>query len=320
MSDTSETLVSIGVPVWNGENYLREALDSIARQTYRNLEVLISDNGSADATEAIAREFVRRDSRFSYVRHAENLGASANFNYCVHNTSGSLFKWVAHDDLIEESYVEKCVGALSADPDAVMAYTHTVKIDAEGVCSDDYRQPTDPLYPVVSDRVRQMLECESIEDSILHMCFPVFGLIRRSAIAKTSLIANFPRSDNLLLFELAVLGRFVKIQEPLFLRREHDAGSVIAAEKRHKNLADIEKQLANWFDPKEGHVLPPTTTKLWLGYLNATLRLPWSEQGRLDSLLVAMRWGWKRIRNIRGEVRRVIVAKIKDSGAKRNGV
>ena len=74
-------LISVGMPVYNGEAYLRDALDSLLSQTFRDFELIISDNASLDTTEAICREYAGSDSRIRYIRQTENLGAAANFQF-----------------------------------------------------------------------------------------------------------------------------------------------------------------------------------------------------------------------------------------------
>lgn len=90
--------VSIGMPVYNGEKFIREALDSLLAQTFTDFELIISDNASTDGTEAICREYAAKDSRIRYVRQAKNLGPVANFKYVLDEAVGEYFMWAAHDD------------------------------------------------------------------------------------------------------------------------------------------------------------------------------------------------------------------------------
>ena len=133
MGSTSGSLVSIGVPVYNGERYLADALTAISDQTYPNFEVIVSDNASTDLTQEICEEFTRSDDRFRVVRHEENLGASPNFNYVVHEAKGPYFKWATDDDLIAPTFLETCVAALDAAPaDVALVYPKTILIDEDG--------------------------------------------------------------------------------------------------------------------------------------------------------------------------------------------
>src|ERR1700704_834024 len=89
--------VSIALPVFNGQNYLGAAVDSILAQTYRDFQLLISDNASPDGTQKICRHYVQRDQRIRYVRNPQNLGACANYNNAFRLSAGKYFKWAAHD-------------------------------------------------------------------------------------------------------------------------------------------------------------------------------------------------------------------------------
>ncbi|MEO1346882.1 MAG: glycosyltransferase family A protein, partial [Pseudomonadota bacterium] len=117
--------VTIGVPVYNGDAYLAEALDSILNQTFTDFEVIISDNASTDGTEQICRDYAARDDRVRYIRQEKNLGAAPNFNLLVPIARGEYFKWAASDDLIAPEFLNYCVEALEKEFDASLAMTQT---------------------------------------------------------------------------------------------------------------------------------------------------------------------------------------------------
>jgi glycosyltransferase involved in cell wall biosynthesis len=98
--------VSIGLPVYNGEPFIREALDSLLAQTFANFELIISDNASTDRTEEICREYAGRDARIRYIRQMENIGASANFQFLLGEANGKYFMWAAADDIRSVSFLE----------------------------------------------------------------------------------------------------------------------------------------------------------------------------------------------------------------------
>ena len=131
-AEMAEPLVTIGVPVYNGEAFLAEALDALVWQTYQNLEILISDNASTDDTEGIARSFANADSRIRYERLPSNIGPVLNFNRLVHLARGDYFKWAAHDDLHAPDYIERCVARLEERTDAVLCQSRVRIIDAAG--------------------------------------------------------------------------------------------------------------------------------------------------------------------------------------------
>ena len=104
-------LLSIGMPVYNGQNYIKEAVNSILRQTFKDFELIISDNGSSDGTQKICEECAHKDKRIKYIRHEHNRGASWNFNYVAGLASGKYFKWAGHDDNLDPEFLKECVMA-----------------------------------------------------------------------------------------------------------------------------------------------------------------------------------------------------------------
>jgi glycosyltransferase involved in cell wall biosynthesis len=124
--------VSIGLPVYNGERHLPAALDSLLAQTYRDFELIISDNALTDRTEEICRGYAARDSRIRYHRSPVNRGMIWNHDRVFHLARGEYFKWVGHDDLYDPDMLRHCVEALDRDPGAVLAMVGKVDIDAEG--------------------------------------------------------------------------------------------------------------------------------------------------------------------------------------------
>ncbi|MFA5300916.1 MAG: glycosyltransferase family 2 protein [Lutibacter sp.] len=98
-------IVSIGMPVYNGEKFIREALDSLLAQTFTDFELIISDNASTDGTEAICREYAVCDSRIRYVRQSENRGACYNFQFVLDEAKGEYFMWAAADDKWDKEWI-----------------------------------------------------------------------------------------------------------------------------------------------------------------------------------------------------------------------
>src|SRR5437870_2543767 len=151
-------LVSIGLPVYNAERYLRQALDSLLGQDYANLELIVSDNASADATESICRSYAERDGRLHYHRAEQNMGAIWNYNRVFELASGEYFMWAAHDDLRDSRYVSACVDALQSRPDAVLCCSDIRFIDEDGQAVDvpPHVAGIRPSGNTVRERVRQV--------------------------------------------------------------------------------------------------------------------------------------------------------------------
>lgn len=218
MSSDSVPNVSIGLPVYNGDNFLEEALDSILAQTFQDFELVISDNASTDRTEAICNDYVARDPRIRYFRSQENLGASTNFNRVFALSSGKYFKWIAHDDLHEPDFLSRCVRILDQDPSVVLAYTKAITINGQG-------RPMRSEWgggPELGSVTPYIRFREGLAPPIDPIPLPIFGVVRASILRKSHLMAGYPDCDRALLAELSLYGRFHEIPEPLFLQREHE--------------------------------------------------------------------------------------------------
>jgi glycosyltransferase involved in cell wall biosynthesis len=125
--------VTIGMPVWNGEEFIRRGIDSLLGQTFGDLELIISDNGSTDATQAICKEYAERDPRVRYRRNARNVGLQANFAKVLELATAPYFMWGSSDDLWDASYVLKMVAVLDSHDAVVIAGSNAANIDQDGV-------------------------------------------------------------------------------------------------------------------------------------------------------------------------------------------
>jgi len=112
---THRPKVSIGMPVYNGEKFVRDAINFILAQTFTNFELIISDNASSDSTEFICREYVNRDPRIKYIRQNKNMGAAANFQFVLDEAVGDYFMWAAADDKWLPAFISECYAVLEKD-------------------------------------------------------------------------------------------------------------------------------------------------------------------------------------------------------------
>ena len=122
-------LVSIGLPVFNGDRFLRESIDSLLAQSFSDFELVISDNASTDDTSAICEEYERADSRIRYVRNKTNIGGFRNHNKVFELSTGKYFAWASHDDIRLPKYIESCVEVLERSRETILCYTKTTIID-----------------------------------------------------------------------------------------------------------------------------------------------------------------------------------------------
>lgn len=127
----NEPTISIGMPVYNGEMFIKEALDSLLVQSFRDFELIISDNASTDATAKICREYAEADSRVRYFRQDTNIGAAANFKFVLEQSSGDYFMWAASDDKWSPDWLEQ-LHRFSGDADVVMTFGRVTHIGLHG--------------------------------------------------------------------------------------------------------------------------------------------------------------------------------------------
>ena len=131
MPGESFPLVSITIPTYNrADGYLRQAIECALRQTYQDIEIIVSDNCSTDTTERVVKGF--NDPRIRYFRHKENIGANNNFNFCLKEARGNYFLLLHDDDLIDADFIETCLRSVDYRTDVGVVLTGNRVIDAEG--------------------------------------------------------------------------------------------------------------------------------------------------------------------------------------------
>lgn len=207
----TQPLVSIGMPVYNGEQYLRGALDSLLAQDYTNFELIISDNASTDATAAICREYATHEARIRYHRAEVNNGARWNFNYTFALAQGEYFMWAACDDLRHPHFISRCLSALQAQPRAVLCCSQIEFIDEAGHTTAAAPSNIPPAGRNIHRRVRAIARSAAWYD--------IYGLIRADALRQTQLMQPIWGMDVVLLLELCLLGDVILVPEKLFCYR-----------------------------------------------------------------------------------------------------
>ena len=289
--------VSVGLPVYNGANFIRQAIESVLAQEYADWELLISDNASTDATEHICRGYASRDERICYHRNKTNLGAAGNYNQVFQLARGEFFRWAAHDDECHPGLLRSCVEALDrARASVTMVYPLGELIDEQG------RTLAAPLDRIESHDPRPHRRLARVMWS-LNMCDPAFGLIKASALRRTQLIGPFFGADYVLLGELAMLGEIQEVGQVLFRLRAHPKRSVKANPGARAREA--------WYDPaaaRRWFVMPSWERMIWEMVKSAwRAPLPWAERWRCCVAAAGVHY-WRRFRNTGGRIKDQIKA------------
>lgn len=221
-------LVTIVIPVYNGSNYLREAIDSALGQTYERIEVLVVDDGSDDggATEGIARSF---GSRIRYIRKP-NGGVATALNTAIEHMEGQYFSWLSHDDLYDPAKVAAQVGELARlQVEDAVVYCGFHEVDARGRILATHVRAA-PSGDVITEILETFIHGCSL--LVPKKCFEVAGLFN-PALRSTQ--------DNDMWLRIALAGfSFHFVPRALVLSRQHpDQGS--------RTMVDHNREREEWY-------------------------------------------------------------------------
>jgi glycosyltransferase involved in cell wall biosynthesis len=220
--NTETPLVSIGLPVYNGENFVAEAIQCVLDQTFSNWELIICDNSSTDRTVAICRVFADRDSRISVHQNARNMGASFNYNEVFRFSRGKYFKWMAHDDLFAPQFIESCIKELEKDERLVLVFPKMCHVAVDGRLLRRQASELSVLGPTAESRAKQVM---SLATQGMDFIWLTYGLIRREVLEQSGAMSLFAGQDQLLLFKIALRGGIKQLKEEMFFRRDHAEAS-----------------------------------------------------------------------------------------------
>lgn len=225
--------VSIGLPVYNSQQFVASAIESLLGQRFSDFEVLVSDNASTDGTEEIVRSLTAGDSRFAYRRNPENVGLVRNFRLALAGATGRYLKWMAADDVLTADWLERSVAALESSQ-ASLAATWMSPIDAAGrpLALDEqaggYRAEYGEWYPLLrpspdvasaAPHLRLQAVIRSVRSSLIAPFF--YGLMRATAFSNTTPVGLYLGAEKVLLAELALRGPIVYLADELAFRRLH---------------------------------------------------------------------------------------------------
>lgn len=270
--------LSVGLPVYNGERFLEEALRSVLEQSYADFELIVTDNASTDRTADICLEAAARDRRVRYLRNDHNLGAAGNYNRSVAEARGRFFKWVAHDDAYAPAFFERCIEALEGEPGASLCYSSAVFIDEDSREIGREREILD-LTPPRADRRLSVWVLDKRDG----WCHPVTGVIRTDVLRRTRLIGPFLGADVALVAELLLHGPVLRTGDFLLRRRDHSGRSTAPG----RSVEDI----TAWFDTsaqRERAYMP--WWRLGVEFSRSVLRVPMTAIEKTGCAAIMATW------------------------------
>lgn len=198
-------LVTVGIPTYNRAKGLERTLQSILGQSYKNLEVIVSDNCSNDpAVIEIIRKYSGQDSRVTYFVQERNISIIPNFQFLLNKARGDYFMWAADDDLWDTNFIEVCVNALESDKDVVLCMTDLKFVAPDGTQSNS------------------RLNRSFMQKGLLSRCFHFVKSTGENkfffcGVYRASLVKNIPFNNNwggdhLFIYEALTKGKFLYIR------------------------------------------------------------------------------------------------------------
>jgi glycosyltransferase involved in cell wall biosynthesis len=274
--------LTVGLPVYNGENYLAESLDSLLGQSYEDFELIISDNASTDGTADICRRYEKQDSRVRYIRLPHNIGLAPNHNFLVKQARGELFKWASHDDLYARDLLKYCVAGLDDDPRVVLAHSWTAMIDGSGTIIEKVEYPLATASSRAPERFRSALFAHGGDDT--------GGVMRTAILRRTPLHGSYHHADRTVITEVSLYGPFYQVPDWLYCRRDHP-------ERAERACPTMRSRCAN-MDPRRADPLRHPAARLYGEYIWAYVamiqRAPLSAADRRECYRCLAQWAASR--------------------------
>ena len=293
--------LSIGLPVYNGENYLAESLEALLGQSYEDFELIISDNASTDSTPDICRRYERQDSRIRYVRQPRNIGLSPNHNFLIGQAKGELFKEASHDDLYGRDLLKRCVEALDEHPHVVLAHSWTAAIDGTGMVTQALEYPLATASPRAPERFRSILFGSSglfessgpdgdavtraDNDGVIR-ADDQYGVVRTDVLRRVAPLGSCHHADKLVVPEIALHGPFYQTPDWLFFRRDHPERAEHACPTMRTRCRNLDPRRAN----RLRHPTARLVAEYFWGYVAAIRRAPLSSADRRECYRHLTEW------------------------------
>jgi glycosyltransferase involved in cell wall biosynthesis len=221
MRNGKEPLVSVGIPTYNRPHTLYRTIESFTKQTYPNIEIIISDNCSPNKdTEEVVREFMAHDPRIRFYRQHSNIGMFYNFRFVFEMSCGEYFTWAADDDSRTHDFIESCINKFnelneaSRNTDLVLVNSFSELVDpvTETVLAVDQGCTTVGM-PAVQRYKRYI---DSIFKEQAWVGDLIYGVIKREFAARAmSVQPNILGWDHIFLANLALQGEFFTIPKPM---------------------------------------------------------------------------------------------------------
>lgn len=222
-------LVSIGVPVYNDEKWLRRSLDHLLQQDYHNIEIVIADDLSTDDSSKICREYAEKDPRIRFFQNKFNLGALGNHRFVFELSTGDYFAWGSGHDYFHPSFVSRCLEILEQDKSVIHCCYQTLIMGVDGSSKKTTPNIIDTRGLNPAQRYMKVMK------GVVSNADIFYGLYRANALLQSNPYRNIFGGDLVFLAEISLLGATVQLDEVLHYRQLNRHESAEQAEERWIN-------------------------------------------------------------------------------------
>jgi len=223
VSTVSMPLVSIGLPVYNGERFIQRALDSLLAQDYSNWELIISDNASTDRTGELCLACQAKDGRVHYYRNAANIGMMSNFKRTLDLAAGEYFMFAAYDDRWSPQFISALLSDLRLHPESQVAMSALDIVDEEGQLVKPVRLDQGDKSPNQLGYFAMLLRLMTMwGGSTKSHHYYFYGLFRRKFLQQAyCYYVDTAFGDRMFVALLALLTPFRYVPRTLFYKTRH---------------------------------------------------------------------------------------------------
>lgn len=216
-------MISIGLPVFNSEDFIHNALESLLSQTFSDFELIISDNASSDNTVKICEEYCKKDKRIKLFSHKKNNGFIWNFNFVLEQAKSEYFMWAGVDDVWEPKFLEKNIEFLQENVDYVgsigqvrLYRSKTEKLSFDKQNSHKYNK-YEHVHPIVGSYTKKVNFC-------LQYCRAsvIYGVYRTNVLKKSIICKRFPTWDLAVILNILKNGHIHVIDDVILYRYIQD--------------------------------------------------------------------------------------------------
>jgi glycosyltransferase involved in cell wall biosynthesis len=205
--------VSIGMPVFNLEAVVGRALESVLAQTFTDFELIVSDNGSTDGTEALCRGYAARDPRIRYTRQVPAISGYDNFRYVLETARAPYFMWLPADDFVLPRLLARAVAVLDARPDVVSCVPRVEFLERDGS-----RRPAPGTFALMGTLEENL--CRFLYDPMDNSRF--YGVVRRDALRRVLPASGHHAFDWVVSVGLLLAGKHWELDEVLLVREANE--------------------------------------------------------------------------------------------------